>query len=336
MPQASATFETYDAKGNREDLANVITMITPKETPLLSLLKKRPVKAVKHEWQTDALAAPDLNNNQPEGSEWDFDPVNPTTRVGNYCQISNKKLIISGTQEEVVKAGRTSELSREITKKGAELKIDQEIALLSNQASSAGAGDGASNRTLGGLRAWTATNDNLGAGGASGGFNQTTGVVDAATNGTQRAFTKALMDSTISAISSAGGNPDIIMGSNYVKTVFSTFMSDANVAQQRYAASKSGQTKIIGAADVYESDFGEFSFVANKQMTRAGATIARNVFFLEAAKLALGVLRDYDNINVAKTGDNEKRVIQTEYTLINDNEAAHGCIADVFGLTAST
>jgi hypothetical protein len=155
--------------------------------------------------------------------------------VGNYTQISDKKIIISRTQDKTSKAGRKSELAREVAKKGVELRIDMEAITLGNQASTAGSGNGATNRKLGAFRAWLATNDSIGGGGgASGGFNSGTSVVDAATNGTQRAFTKAILDATILSTYNAGGMPRTLMVSPYVKTVFSTFMSDTNVANQRY------------------------------------------------------------------------------------------------------
>jgi hypothetical protein len=92
--------------------------------------------------------------------------------VGNYTQISDKKIIISRTQDKTSKAGRKSELAREVAKKGVELRCDMEAITLGNQASTAGTGNGATNRKLGAFRAWIATNDSLGAGGgASGGFN---------------------------------------------------------------------------------------------------------------------------------------------------------------------
>jgi hypothetical protein len=196
------------------------------------------------------LASPDLNNNQPEGNDWTYDPITPTVRVGNYAQISDKRLIISRTLDKIKKAGRQSELAREVSKKGVELRIDMEVTLLSNQASSAGSGNGATNRTLGGFRAWLATNDLMN-GGTSGGFNSGTGVVDASALGTQRAFTKALLDQAIQAAYNAGGSPSVLMVSPYVKTVFSTFMSDSNVAPQRFDTPRSGQTKIVAAADMY-------------------------------------------------------------------------------------
>jgi hypothetical protein len=330
------TYETYGAVGLREELADRIWMITPEETPFTSLIGKRSVASTHPEWQTDTLATPDLNNNQPEGSDWTYQTISPTARVGNYTQISDKRIIISRTLDRTSKAGRNSEVAREVAKKGVELRIDMEAIALSNQASQAGAALDASNRLSGGFRAWIATNDNLGAAGASGGFNTSTKVVDAATNGTQRAFTKVILDATILATYNSGGNPDVLMTSPYVKTVFSTFMSDTNVALQRYAAKPDSQTQIVAAADEYQSDFGLISVVPNRQMARAGATVARNAFLIDASKVSLGMFDDIQLVNPAKTGDAEKRVLVTEWTLLVDNEAAQGCAADLFGLTSSS
>lgn len=335
MAQITNTYETYDGKGLREELADKIYQITPEETPFLSLIGRKSVVSTHPEWQTDALGSVDLNNNQPEGNDWAFDAISPTTRVGNYTQISDKKIIISRTMDKTSKAGRKSELAREIAKKGVELRIDMEGIVLSNQASSAGSGNGATNRKLGGFRAWLATNDNMNSG-TSGGFNSGTGVVDAATNGSQRAFTKTILDSVILSTYNAGGSPKTLMLSPYAKTVFSTFMSDTNVALQRFAANGKGQTTIVAAADMYLSDFGTISVVPNRQMARAGATVARNAFLIDPKMVSLGVFDDISLEKPAKTGDAEKRVLITEYTLLVNNEAAHGVAADLYGLSANS
>lgn len=336
MSQVTNTYESYDAVGNREELADRIFQITPEETPFLSLIGRKPVSSTHPEWQTDTLASPDVGNNQPEGNDWTFEAITPTTRVGNYTQISDKRIIISRTQDRTSKAGRKSELAREVAKKGVELRTDMEVICLSNQASSAGSGNGATNRKLGGFRAWLATNDSFGNTGASGGFNSLTGVVDAANPGTQRAFTKTILDSVILSAYNAGGSPKTLMLSPYAKTVFSTFMSDSNVAEQRFQANGKGQTTIVAAADMYLSDFGTISVVPNRQMARAGSDIARNAFLIDPRMVSLGVFDDIQLVKPAKTGDAEKRVLVTEYTLLVSNEAAHGCAADIHGLTVST
>ena len=333
MAQAANTYETYDAVGNREELADKIYMITPEKTPFLSLIGRKSVSSVHPEWQTDTLAAVDLDNNQPEGNDWSYDAVVATTRVGNYTQIAEKSLIISRTQENTDKAGRKSELAREVAKKGVELKIDMEGILLSNQAASAGTGNGATNRKLAGMRAWLATNDSLGATGSSGSFSN--GIQGAATNGTQRALTKALIDDVVLSAANAGGEPDVLMMSNYNKQVASRFLDDPDVVSLRKEVGK-GAATMVGAVDAYLTDFGMVSFVPNVQMTRAGATIARNVFLIDPKMAMLGVFDDIQLHKPAKTGDAEKSVLNVEWTLIVNNEAAHGVVADTYGIDASS
>ncbi len=336
MAQISNTWETFDATGIREELADKIYKITPSETPFLSLIPHVPIKTTHPEWQIDTLASPDTSNNQPEGNDWTYPALSATTRVGNYAQISDKAYIVSNTLDETDKAGRKSELAYQGTKKAQELKIDMEVTLISNQASSAGSGNAATNRKLGGFRAWLATNDSIS--GSSGGFNSTTGIVDAASNGTQRAFTKAILDECILNAYNAGGSPTIAMCSPYVKTVFSTFLDDANIVPLRVNVDNPKSTKntLVASAEIYHSDFGNITFMPNRQMARAGATIARNCFFIDPSMVAMGVFRDIQKHTPAKTGDAEKRVLNTEYTLLVRNEAAHAVAADIFGLTASS
>ncbi len=334
MAQIANTFETFDAVGNREELSDTIHMITPEETPALSLLGRMSVKTTHPEWQTDVLRTPVTTNNQPEGNDWSYDATVATVRIGNHCQISEDTFIISASQEETDKAGRKSEVARETAKAGVELRTDIEVTVLSNQAASAGSGNGASNRTSAGFRAWLTTNDSLGASpGASGSFSN--GIQGAATNGVQRAFTKALLDDVVLSTYNAGGNPDVLMVSPYVKQVFSRILDDADVVPLRKEL-KSGQATIVAAADTYLSDFGLITVVPNRQMARAGATIARNAFLIDPKMAKVGYFRDIKVNTPAKTGDSEKRVLNCEWTLVMKNEAAHGVVADLFGLTAST
>ncbi|CAN7494771.1 DUF5309 domain-containing protein [Phyllobacterium sp. LjRoot231] len=332
MAQVTGTFSTYDAIGDREDLENAIYQITPEETPFISMIGSGKVKAVRHDWQTDALAVPAVNA-AIEGDDYTYANVTPTTRLANYTQISLKTVIVTETQDAVDKAGREKELAYQMAKKGVELKKDIEAAALSNVASVAG--NDTTARISGGFPAWMTSNDDRGAAGADGGFSTGTGLVVAATNGTQRAFTKTLLDTVIGLVYASGGNPDTVMLSPYNKQVFSTFMSNANVAPFRNEVKSPKQGTIIAAADAYLSDFGLLSVVPNRVMGTTAA-LARNVFVITPDMVERGVLRPITQDVPAKTGDANKRVIKTEWTLVVKNQAAHGVVADVFGLTATT
>jgi hypothetical protein len=333
MPAITNTFVTSNSNRNRETFSDLISMITPEETPLVSLIGKESVDGVKPEWSLDALATPSVTNKRPQGDQYSYSAITPTTRVGNHTQILMKEFLVAKTQEVVSKAGPKSDFNREKLKKGMELKTDIEVTAALNQASIAASG--ATAGQMGGLRAWLATNDSMGSGGASGGFSG--GLVTAATNGTQRAFTKALLDDNIQSVYQAGGNPTVLMLSPYLKRVFSSFMSDSNVAAQRFQASASKQSTIVAAADVYLSDFGTIDVVPNRQWARVGATLARNAFLIEPSKLAIGELRPIaQDSEVAPNADAKAGVLVTEVTLLCKNEAAHGVIADLFGLTAAS
>ena len=104
MAAVTNTFQTTSAVGNREELSDVVSRITPEDTPIYSLISKGTCKSVHPEWETDELAAP-AENIQLEGDDYTFDATTPPTRLGNYTQIMRKSWIISNTQETVDEAG---------------------------------------------------------------------------------------------------------------------------------------------------------------------------------------------------------------------------------------
>ena len=334
MAAITNTYTTNSSVRNRETLSDLISQISPEETPLQELIGSQSVDGVKPEWNLDALATPSNANKYAQGDQYTYAAITPTTRVGNHTQILRKDFIVSKTQEVVSKAGPKSDYNREMLKKGIELKTDLEVTAVTNQI--AIAASGATAGQMAGLRAWLTTNDSLGSTGASGAI--ASGIVGtAATNGTQRTFTKALMDDNIQAVYQAGGNPTTLMVSPYLKRVFSTFMSDANVVANRGKVEGKEQARIYAAADEYLSDFGLITVVPNRQWSRVGAALARNAFLLEPGKLAMGVLRPIaEDKDIAPNADAKPGVLITEQTLIVKNEAACGVIADLFGMTAST
>ena len=78
MAAPAETFNTYVAIGNREDLTNAIYNISPTDTPFMSSIARVGATAVKHEWQTDALAAV-TNQGYIEGDDATGDTREPTT-----------------------------------------------------------------------------------------------------------------------------------------------------------------------------------------------------------------------------------------------------------------
>jgi len=333
MPAVGNTFISTSAKVNRESLDNVVKWITPEDTPIYSMIGKGSVDSTHPEWAIDTLTAPGANV-QTEGDEFTFGAVTPVTRVGNYTQIFRKDFIVSETQEAIKNAGDAEKTKRNIVKKGIEIRKDVEFSIVSNVASLGGAA-----RVSGGLPSWLTTNVSRHTGGANGGYSVGTGFTVAetlATSSLMRAFTKALMDSVMGAAYSAGADTRSIVMSPYNKSVFVSFMSDPAVAAFRYNADKSGQKTLISNADIYEGPFGTVTVKPNRVMA-VSAAVARRIFLIDPDMMSWEWLRKIHKVpDVAVTGDARKTVIIGEGCLKVDNEAAHGVIADVYGLTAST
>ena len=313
-----ATYQTYTAIGQREDLSDVIYSISPTDVPFMSSIGKTKATAVLHEWQTDSLAAATLTNYAVEGDTASDATMSPTTRVGNRTQIAQKTVKISGTLQSVDKAGRKSEKAYQLAKASAEIKRDMETTLLSNQI--AANGDSSTARKLGGLQAWLATNGDFGTGGSAGASGTT-----ARTNGTNRTFTEDLLKTVIKEVYASGGNPKVLMVNPAHKQLVSAF---AGIAAQRFMAPANAPTTIVAAADVYLSDFGTVSVVPNRFMTSTNSC-DETAFVLDPDMAAVAYLRPFQTNELAVTGDNESTQLLAEYTLEVKNEAAHGIIADL-------
>jgi len=317
MTKFAGTYNTYQTVGIKEDVSDTIYNISPKTTPFMSNAGKDSASQSLFEWQTDTLAAPDLNNAQLEGDDITaVDVSTPTTRIGNYCQISRKSAGVSGTNEVSEKYGRGSDLAYNMAKKSAELKRDVESILLSNQAAAAGAD--ATARKTGSILAFIKTNDVFGAGGASPVY---TNVPTATrTDGTQAAFTEAMLKSAMLLCYNAGAEPDTLMVGPAQKQVVSGFAGIATKTIQQTAVEAAA---IIGAADFYVSDFGTLAVVPNRFQR------ARDAFLFDFNFIMVAYLRPFFTKPLADTGDAEKRLLLGEYGLKVTNEAALGLIADL-------
>ncbi len=330
MAVVANTFQTTSAKGNREELSDVVSRITPEDTPIYSLIEKTTFKTTHPEWETDVLAAPAANI-QLEGDEYTFGATTPAVRLGNYTQIMRKDGIISGTQDATENAGGVEQVKYQKLKKAVELRKDTEFAIVDTNASVGGA-----TRESGSLNTWITSNASRGATGANGGFNSGTGLTVAPTPGTQRAFTKTLLDTVMQQGYTNGANFRHLVVSPYIKSVFVTFMSDTNVAAFRYAASSGKDNSIVANADIYEGPFGKVMVHPNRVMA-GSATLARNAFLIDPEFLSWGWFRKIaEDKEVAKTGDARKFVMLGEGALKVSNEAGLGVVADVFGLTAAS
>ncbi len=307
-----------DAKGLREDLSDMSHNISPTKTPGLNTFGRGKAKAILHEWQEDSLAAADTTNAKAESNETTFATPSSTTRIGNYCQISDKSVLIGGTIEAVDKAGRKSEVAYQTAKRSAELKRDMESIIFENQAAS-----GSDPRKLGSLLAYIKTNSDFAT--ASGADPVWTTVPNAtrtdATAGDLRTFQETQLQDVLQSMWEQGADPSIVFMGADSKQAFSGFTGEYSKTFNTSAAKESA---IVAAADVYVSDFGIVRTVLNRFMR------TRDVIAVDPEYVKVAYLRPFKLRDLAATGDTAaKKLLNVEYTLEVGTEKALGGIFDL-------
>ena len=328
MPAPAGTFQTFQAVGNREDLEDMIWDISPTEVPFSTRVAKIKATAINHEWQIDNLDAAAANA-QIEGDDAVVNTAVPTVRAGNRTQILSKTVIVSGTQDSVTKAGRETELAYQVMKRAKELKRDLEFTLVGNQASTAGAAGAA--RRMAGVETWLNTNrTSVGTGTAQTTFGLTSGQaatapIDSSVLGT---FTESSLRHVIQSAYLNGGDPTVVMVGPGVKSKMSSTFT--GIATRFRDVPSGSQAQIISGADVYVSDFGKHTIIPNRFMRNAATpTSANTALVLDMDYWALATLRPLRQTPLGKTGDNEKRQLVMEATLVSRNQAASGKITDI-------
>ena len=265
--------------------------------------------------------APNADNAAIDGDDATASAKTPPNRIGNYCQIFTDTVQVSGRAEKVDKAGMKSVLAYNKAKMYKELMRDMEKMVVSSNVAVLGSGAAAAKAA--GLGALIYTNANHGVGGST--VAHTAGVATVApTAGTPRALTEAIYKATLQTTYTASGDvPKAAYFSPAHKVVASTFTGIAGI---RSEVKGSNQATIVGAADVYVSDFGAISHVPHYMM--AGGT---NVFGLDMGEIKVSYLRPFQSTPLAKTGDSMKEQLLVDATLVVEAEKACFKISDLSG-----
>jgi hypothetical protein len=317
------------AGGIREDLSDLIHDLFPEDTWALSNLDREDAQSTYTEWLAQELASPAANI-RIEGDEASYASLTAPSRYATHMQISSKDFLVSDTLEAVNKAGRKSELARGAIVKMRELKRDMETRITQNGISTAGgAGTG---RSTAGMEAWigdttasatvasqvvlstttaSATTPPVTSGVAG------TAPTDGSTTG---ALTATALNLALEAAWSDGGDPRVILTGTVGKRAIDTF---TGVATRFVDVDKSAQASIIGAANVYVSDFGKHQVVLHRYMR------SQTVLCLDPDYWAVRYLRKPQKRKLAKTGDAEKFQIVTEWGLVSRNWKANAKVVAI-------
>jgi hypothetical protein len=364
----SGLIRTYaQTTGSREDLEDIIAMISPTDTPLFTLLNRQEVFNTKHEWMEDALRSMTSTLGAAMGSNRtsvsmtvntghgaarfpvttnypilvrineelmlgtarttnvltvtrDYNSLNATgahasgatieilydnsiegadareafaqtrTRPYNMLQIFDATVLVSGTQEKMIKAGIAStETDYQVERRLEELKVQVERALLSGTRVD---GTATTFRSMGGLFHYISSNK---------------------TNRSSAAITAAMVEADARASFDAGGNPGLI--------ICNSFQSE-KITQLYTDRIRTEVEEILGGAVIQRiqlpvAGMGELAIIINRWVPQ------HEYYILDPTKVFIGVYRPFAMTELAKTGDSVKSQVLGEYTCVVKNEAAH-------------
>ena len=307
-------FRTYDQVGEKEDISDVISNISPTTTPFQSLLKTERVNNNLYQWQEDALAAV-ASNAQLEGFTASDVALTATTMRQNYTQIMSKTINISATADAVSTYGRAKETAYQLSKKSAELKREFEYHLV-GIAQNANAGAAATARTFA-----NAFGTYVGGDAVIHADTTVTTDSDTVTAGNQAGpLTEANLLSVNQKMYEAGSEGKYIMVKPADALIIAGFAAAAG-RERDFGAGKG----IVNAVDLYVSPFGEQKVIINRFQK------ANECLVFDPAMWSLVVLRPFTRELLAKTGDNDRHMIVGEYSLKHKNVKGTGRITNLSG-----
>ena len=256
------TFDTTNpgaAVSNREDLTDVLTILAPEETPILSSANKERASATNVEWTVDSLSAP-VTTGISEGADVTAftDKFAGRARLGNRIQKFRRDYMVSDLQEAVDSVG-PAKIAQAEAKAIRELKRDVEATIAGTQDSSVENGAGTPNG-LRGLGKWLE--------GATPGPSDVPRefrTPDASVYTAGSAFTESDLNALISSIFRVTGSTNnlSLVADTALRTVIADFARTSasatdNVRSVNYDGN-SGSIKL--SVDLYESDHGVVSIV---------------------------------------------------------------------------
>jgi hypothetical protein len=227
-----------------------------------------------------------------EGADMGNDISRARVRKGNYCQIFDKAVIISGTEQATRKLGGvSSEFELQTTRRLTELMREFEKTIIHGKSSGNSLGGASAYRTMKGLWDFIATNVT------------TTGATS---------VTPDWLNDRIQACWEQGGQPtDIVVGADWKKIIDGFNNSRVEVIQG------SGQERAYKQTlTTFESSFGELRVHLNRWMAKKSLMILSP----ERVKVVPLAGRSFQVMDIARTGDSLKRMIVGEYTLEVKNE----------------
>jgi len=287
MPTPAQTYNI--TAGNREDILDLIQIISPEEAPIFSRLKDSVAYATQHQWVQDTLAT-STTNAQVEGFTANASTTAQKVRQSNYCQILAQFGAVSGTQEAVLKVDIDSEYAYELKKHMKQWKLDAENVIIL-QTSAVGSTSTA--RTMTGL------------------LDVAKATAQSGSQGNTQ-LSETIFNNLLQTIFENGAVPKVCFVAGWLKRKISQFAT----SNTRYINAEDGT--LINVVNIYQSDFGQIEVFLDRYIPKGVGLVMNDDYF------RLAWLRKPRAEELAKVGDLRQFQIVGELTLEYLNQNASG------------
>ena len=320
----SNTFDTTNpgsAVSNREDLTDVLTILAPEETPVLSSAAKSKASATYVEWTVDSLASPTTTGVSEGADVTSFtDKFSNRARLGNYIQKFRRDYMVSDLQNAVDSVG-PAKIAQAEAKAVREIKRDIEATLCSNNDRSAEDGAG----TPYGLRGLGDWIDSAGPSDVPAAYRTPAGSIQA--SGT---FTETVFNNLITSIFRVTGmsNGLTLVADTALRRIISDFArtsgsTDYSVRKVTYDG---GEASIKLSVELYESDHGIVSIVNMNPDCAPDTTNKDTGYLVNPEYYGVAELIPTGSTRLPNLGGGERGYVDCALTLIVKHPGAHGKI----------
>ena len=325
----SNTFDTTNqgsAVSNREDLTDVLTILAPEETPILSSANKERASATVVEWTVDTLAAPSTAGISEGADVAAFtDKFASRAKLSNRIQKFRRDYMVSDLQEAVDSVG-PAKIAQAEAKAIRELKRDVEATLAGTQDSATEDGAGTAN-ALRGLGDWL---DSAGPSDVPAAFRTPADSIKDQ-NGT--AITESEFNTIIASIFKVTGSTNNLMmvADVGVRQTISDFARTSGGTNDVYRSvnydGNSGSIKL--SVDLYESDHGVISIVnANPDCMPTTTPVNETAYLVNPEYYGVHELIPMGSTRLPNLGGGERGFVDCALTLGVYHPGAHGKITD--------
>lgn len=297
---AQSAFVYYDATGStHEDLGDLVTMISPADTPFLSRVQKARAYSRVHLWATDALGARTASTPRLEGFAFTSDTLSGISRLTNYVEILAEQVTVSDSLRWMNQVGTKDEYRRQMMKAAKQLAIRMENRLWST--ATGVSGTSAAAPQIKAIMPWITTN------------------TDTAT--ADRTLTTSIFNGVLQNIYTQGGEQDTVYCAP------SRVGNLVNLVNTNY-----GDRNLPGAGGrleefikVYVNDFGTLKVKLSRDIDTGSYAI------IEHGRWALAWGQRPTTVQIAKDGYRTSAMMVAEYTLEARAENASGKVEDISG-----